>query len=198
MTASPTLIEPAEVALRILASRGTSAYLACLVRPEEAANVITEVEAELRALDEHVNIRSLVSSPGAARLFHELPSLLAEVVLIGAESYGEMDWRTVDRRRSALARDGVTVFFTTEPSFAVLMRVAPNLASWLAGLVFSSGNVDAIATERREQRLVSLRAWAGRTDAQVILAAAEGRLSRDPEYAEWLVLLGRGDLLDAR
>jgi hypothetical protein len=31
----------------------------------------------------------------------------------------------------------------------------------------------------------------------VIAAAAEQTLPRDPEFAEWLVLLGRGDLLDA-
>jgi hypothetical protein len=46
-----------------------------------------------------------------------------------------------------------------------------------------------------EQRLTALRAWAGRGDAEVIQLAETGQLPRDPEYAEWLTLLGRGELL---
>jgi hypothetical protein len=34
------------------------------------------------------------------------------------------------------------------------------------------------------------------TDDEVIAAARSGALPRDPEYAEWLVLVGQGDLLD--
>jgi hypothetical protein len=195
---APKLVDPNDLALRILASRGTSAYLAGLVHPRESATILPEVEAELHALDEHVAVRSLIPSPGAARLLHELPSITTEVLLIEAESYGEEDWRLLDRRRSALVRDGVTVFFTTPPSFTLLMRVAPNLSSWLAGLIFSAGMERAMTGEHREARLARLRAWGGMTDAEVALAASEGRLPRDPEYAEWLVLIGRGDLLDAR
>jgi hypothetical protein len=46
-----------------------------------------------------------------------------------------------------------------------------------------------------EQRLAALRAWASCGDAEVIQLAETGQLPRDPEYAEWLTLLGRGDLL---
>jgi hypothetical protein len=198
MAASPKPVDPNDLALRILASRGTSAYLAGLVHPGESASLAAEVEAELRALDEHVAVGSLIPSSGAARLLHELPSITADVLLIGAESYGEEDWRLLDRRRSALARTGVMVFFTTPPSFTMLMRVAPNLSSWLAGLVFSAGMEHPMTEEQREARLARLRAWAGMTDAEVALAATEGHLPGDPEYAEWLVLIGRGDLLDAR
>jgi hypothetical protein len=198
VTASPKPVDPNDLALRILASQGTSAYLAGLVNPGESESLVTEVEAELHTLNEHVAVCSLIPSPGAARLLHELPAITADVLLIGAESYGEEDWRLLDRRRSALARTGVTVFFTTPPSFTLLTRVAPNLSSWLAGLVFSAGMEHATTQDQREARLARLRAWAGMTDAEVALAAAEGRLPGDPEYAEWLVLIGRGDLLDAR
>jgi hypothetical protein len=197
MAVSPKLADPNDLALRILASRGTSAYLVGLVDPGESATVVPEVEAELHALDPHVGVCSLIQSPGAERLLHHLPSITADVVLIGAEPYGEEDWRVLDRRRSALAHAGVMVFFTTPPSFTLLMRVTPNLVSWLAGLVFSAGMEHAMSDEHREARLVRLRAWAGMTDAEVALAATEGRLPRDPEYGEWLVLIGRGDLLDA-
>ena len=198
MTASPKLVDANDLSLRILASRGTSAYLAALVDPGETASFLAEVEAELRALDERVVVRSLSPSPSGARLLHDLPAVAAEVLLIGAESYGEEDWRLLDRRRSAVAHSGVTVFFITPPSFTLLMRVAPNLSSWLAGMVFSGGTERATTEQQREARLERLRASLGMTDAEVALAATEGRLPRDPEYAEWLVLIGRGDLLDAR
>lgn len=87
---------------------------------------------------------------------------------------------------------------TTPASFAELMRVAPNLASWLGGLVFSHEDPDALARAQIGPRLDALHAWSGKSDAEVVEEAEQGRLPRDPEYAEWLVLLGRGDLLDAR
>lgn len=45
------------------------------------------------------------------------------------------------------------------------------------------------------QRLDSLREWSGKTDAMVIAEATDHTMPRDPQYAEWLVLLGRSDLL---
>jgi hypothetical protein len=76
------------------------------------------------------------------------------------------------------------------------MEAAPNLASWLGGLVFSRQDPGERLAALRQQRLASLRAWSSKTDEDVIRDAEAGTLPRDPEYAEWLVLLGRGDLLD--
>jgi hypothetical protein len=47
--------------------------------------------------------------------------------------------------------------------------------------------------ESIEQRLVALRMALG--DAEVIRLAEQGTLPLDPQYAEWLALLRRGDLL---
>lgn len=196
MNASPRGADVADFSLRILASLGTSAYLVYLVPRGDSTTIIAELTAELHTFDAGVRIAHTNPSPGAARLLRELPPMNADVLLISAESYLEEDWRLLDRRRSTLAREGVTVFITTPASFTHVMRVAPNLVSWLAGLVFSHESADAHATGQRELRLAALRAWGDKTDAEVVLAASEGRLPRDPEYAEWLVLLGRGDLLD--
>ena len=56
----------------------------------------------------------------------------------------------------------------------MLMRVAPNLASWLGGSVFTYEDIDALAVDQRDSRLASLRAWSGKTDESVIKAAEEG------------------------
>jgi hypothetical protein len=202
MAASSKLVDANDLALRILSNRGTSTYFAGLVDTKSSASlmteVVTEVEAELHALDPQVAVLSLLPSVGAASLLRELPSITADVLLVKAESYREADFRLLDGQRSALARDGVTVLFMTPLAFTRLIRVAPNLSSWLAGQVFSVAPEAGIRQEQREARLARLRAWAGKTDAEVVLAATEGRLPRDPEYGEWLVLMGRGDLLDAR
>ncbi|HSN98009.1 MAG TPA: hypothetical protein VLS89_06910 [Candidatus Nanopelagicales bacterium] len=195
MSAEPTSVVGPEFALRLLASRGAAAYFAYLVLHEEVAEVIEEIDAELRALDEGATVKVITAS-SAARLLQELPSVTEEVILIAAQTFDEADWRRLDRGRSSLARAGVMVFFTTPSSFEELMRAAPNLASWLGGFVFTREDESARVAEQRGQRLAALRAWSGKTDEQVIQEAERGDLPRDPEYAEWVVLLGRGDLLD--
>jgi len=92
----------------------------------------------------------------------------------------------------------VLIFVTTSSSFDELMRSAPNLASWLGAEVFAYAGDGADVEATRVQRLAALWAWASRSDAEVVRAAEEGTLPRDREYAEWLVLLGRSDLLDPR
>ena len=198
MITQPTSIGTGELALRLLATRGAPSYWVVLVQPAGAIRSIDEITAELHALDESIEVDAIESSGGATGLLHSLPTLANEVLLIGAQSYTEADWVVLDRRRSSLAREGATVFLTTPTSFDVLMRVAPNLASWFGGFVFARDDGRAGVEARRAERLDALRAWARRADDDVILAAVEGRLPRDPEYAEWLTLLGRGDLLDAR
>ena len=183
-----------ELALRLIAIRGTAAYAAYLVAAGAVADAIEELREELVAFDAGLAIEVLRPGSGE-RLVVALPGVTSEVVLVDAASYGERDWRVLDRRRSALARAGLMVFVTTPGSFGVLMQAAPNLSSWLGGFVFERPP-DAAADEAREQRLAALRAWAQRSDADVIQAATRGQLPADPEYAEWLVLLGRGDLLD--
>jgi hypothetical protein len=184
-----------ELALRLIAIRGTAAYAAYLVAAGAVADAIEELREELVAFDAGLAIEALRPGSGE-RLVLALSGVTSEVVLVDAASYGDRDWRVLDRRRSALARAGLMVFVTTPGSFGVLMQAAPNLSSWLGGFVFERPSDAAGTDEVREQRLAALRAWAQRSDADVIQAATRGQLPADPEYAEWLVLLGRGDLLD--
>lgn len=197
MSMLPTTMGTGELCLRLLATRGAPSYWAYLVPAAETTRTIEEMAEELQALDERVGVDTIDFSAGAVSLLHTLPTLTKEVLLIGAQSYTEADWVILDRRRSSYAREGATVFLTTQPSFDVLMRVAPNLASWFGGFVFAWDDARRSLEERRTERLRALRLWSGRTDDEVLRAAAEGTLPRDPEYAEWLTLLGRGDLLDA-
>ncbi|HEX2686003.1 MAG TPA: hypothetical protein VHN14_05270 [Kofleriaceae bacterium] len=184
-----------ELALRLIAIRGTAAYAAYLVAAGAAADAIDELCEELVAFDPALAIEVL-RPPGGEQLFVGLSKVTSEVVLIDAASYRDADWRLLDRRRSSLSRPGLMVFVTTPDSFGDLMQAAPNLSSWLGGFVFERPRDETWAEPARAQRLAALRSWAHKSDTDVIEAATRGQLPADPEYAEWLVLLGRGDLLD--
>ena len=194
---SPTSLETAELTLRLLASRGAPAYFVYLVEPAQIPETLEDIRAEVEAFGKGAGIDVIESSPSATSLLHHLPTMTKDLLLISAEAYTEADWLVLDRRRSSLARGAVTVFVTSPPSFSSLMRVAPNLASWLGGNLFLREDPTARIEGRREHRLSALRSWSGKTDDEVVATASRGSLPRDPEYAEWLTLLGRGDLLDA-
>jgi len=184
-----------ELALRLDASQGDAAYLVYVVPPDELADVAAELLAELNGTE----IPTIsIESTSAARLLHELSGFEGTLVL-NAGGYRASDWSLLDRRRSDLQRVGPTVFLTTEESFDELMQVAPNLASWLGGNAFTRPPSELQATQisnDRDERRAALRVWSGMSDADVIRRAEAHTLPLDPEYAEWLVLLGRGDLLD--
>lgn len=195
MTPAPKSIAAAELALRILACRGSTAFFVFLVSPGLVADTLDDLEAELRALDESLTVGQ-VATEGASRLLHNWPSRTEEVLLVDATAFTEDDFRLLDRRRSDLARTGLSVLMMSATGFDVLMRVAPNLASWLGGQVFTQEAPDDSQAAHVEHRLQALRSWSGKDDEGVLSEAEAGTLPRDPQYAEWLVLLGRGDLLD--
>ena len=163
----------------------------------------------LGAIQDHALAREQVLPVSATALGRELRNALiqasnagalrsspAEILLVQAREFSTADWALLDRRRSSIAHRGLLIFLTTPVSFDELMRCAPNLASWLGGQVFAYPDDEPQLAAHRERRLAALRAWASRSDADVVAAARAGTLPPDPEYAEWLVLLGHGELLD--
>ena len=183
-----------ELALRLSVQLGTAAYAAYLVHPAELDEVLSELRDELYMTS---SVETATISPrNGQHLVETLGETSSLIVIVDARAFSARDWSLIDRRRSDIARHGLLVFTTTQASFAELMRAAPNLASWLGGEVFAYPGGDSSATAGRERRLTALRAWAAKTDDEIVRAARAGTLPRDPEYAEWLVLLGHGELLD--
>ncbi len=185
-----------ELALRLSALRGTAAYAAYLVPLPDLESVLVDLEDELRAVTSDASVQRLVPHD-AVELIAQLAAIPVEVVVVDAHGFSNPEWTAIDHRRSSISHRGVLVFVTTPESFDELMRGAPNLASWLGGEVFAHPKTDARAAADREQRLDALRAWSQKADEEIVEAARAGTLPRDPDYAEWLVLLGRSDLLDS-
>jgi hypothetical protein len=84
----------------------------------------------------------------------------------------------------------------TPHSAAQFQTYSPNFASWIGSRVYELQLGLEILTEvESQQRLEALQKFTGKTNVEVIRLAETGQLPTNPEYGEWLVLLGRGDLL---
>ncbi len=121
---------------------------------------------------------------------------LGTMILNETESLSEETLRRLDFARSRLSREGAVVLVLKLDTLRRLLHVAPNLASFVEGfVVMLAPEAEQLSPAEKESRLAALRAWAGLTDAEVVARASRGSLSPDPEYAEWLVLLGYGGLI---
>jgi hypothetical protein len=118
------------------------------------------------------------------------------VILHGFELFNPDLWRAWDINRSRFERAGPIVLWVSPASLANLCNNAPNLKSFIGGSVFalnSSGSV--ITDEERLLRVRELEEHYHVSSEEVIKSAEAGRLQPDPHFVEWLVLLGRGDLI---
>jgi hypothetical protein len=88
------------------------------------------------------------------------------------------------------------VLVMTSKSAEGLARFAPNLASWIGGSMWTVDlSIERLSESERASRLKSLRQWARMDDEEVVRRAEVGTLPKEPEFEEWLVLLGRADLI---
>jgi hypothetical protein len=146
-------------------------------------------ESAVGSLSGHDGGLPLVESIGAT----EATSL----ILSGFESWTIQDWRQIDALRSNLAVQRNAFLLLSEQATSLMLNHAPNLASWIGGRVYPfTYGTEFLTVEEQEDRLVSLRSWSGKTDDAIIALAESHQLSPEPEYGEWLVLLGRGDLIE--
>lgn len=182
----------AQIAGGLLEDFGTNAWYAVLAPEEEV--VATQLLRELNGIDPESAAWERATTPAefvavCQRDQHR------RLLLTGASTFDASAWVAVDESRSRLMRRGVVALVLSPAAFGDLQRSAPNLASWIGGSVFTV--VEASQFDR-EARLAELRAWEGLSDEDLIARAEEGLLEPDPYFAEWLVLLGRGDLLGQR
>ena len=177
----------------MLESDGSNAWLVLVVdgTASDAARVLSD---EISALDGEVAATGTVTSGAALEDFVRAHARGIAIV-IGASAFTDADWRRVDVNRTRLERRGTTVLVLDAASIEHLENKAPNLASWIGGNIWRLERAKPLDAAALEQRLVALRGWSGLEDSEIIRRAEAGTLPSDPEYAEWLTLLGRGELL---
>lgn len=118
------------------------------------------------------------------------------VVITGADAWEAYDWSAADVNRSGLTRPGSLILYLSAASLERLCRHAPNIQSFIGGSIFHlAPGGDLLDEVGREQRLRDLSEHYQLQSAEVVRQAMDKSLPADPEFVEWLVLLGRGDLI---
>jgi hypothetical protein len=131
-------IEAWPLAARIAGAIGSSSNIWQVVagKPER------EVEAADALV---VELESLYDGPVRRAAAHSVEEWIAaieadrdDVLVLCLESQlDERDWRIIDMQRSRLMRDGMTILVVGEDDLAAMVTAAPNLWSWIAGMVWT-------------------------------------------------------------
>ena len=203
MSSSSEPEQPAQFAFRIVEALGANIWYAAVVKPDSAESIAREIASVANDLQPGSSTVERVDSPTTfERAVRD--STYRVWIGFGFDQFDQDAWSKIDRDRSRLERpmtktvdidSTIVVLVLSEKSFGALQSRAPDLASWIGGSVFELAPEAPLASTAREARLDELRRWGDMTGDEVIRRATEGTLPADPYFAEWLVLLGRGDLL---
>lgn len=193
---NPRPIPLSEFSLRVAARPANGDWFVLAVPQGRLAETLDSLAVDIGAFtrtEPHV-----VNGVENAREFFEAVrgSKKAVVLLGGFESFASPEWQLLDQYRSGLEGARVVVLIATRPQVDLLAQSAPNLASWMTGGIWQLGHdVEEISDTEQQARLAALRTATGLTDDIVIERATQGKLGGDPQFSEWLILLGRGDLI---
>jgi hypothetical protein len=118
------------------------------------------------------------------------------VILLAGADLEPGEWSSLDTMRSALERSGPVVLWMAPDAVTRLTQFAPNIRSFIGTSIFVAGPEPGIMTDsERESRLEELRQHYQISDQEIVRRAEAHELSPEPHFVEWLVLLGRGDLV---
>jgi hypothetical protein len=187
-----------ELLIRIGSHPDSNIWVVLVVKSEDMYATVQDLKDTLEIFIES-EICVISGENGATKLIEQVREAEQDYLLFWQlEAWEITDWRSFDALRSRLdkgEKGGLIVL--TEQSIHSLVHNAPNLASWLGAKVFYFEKDAEIMTDKEVNlRLGSLQEWAELSNDEVIQLAENRQLPHDPEYAEWLILLNRGDLLE--
>lgn len=170
-----------------------------LIRSDTAGE--NELDPLREELETQLNVSlRVIEAAGRSReeLVQKLRDPPDDVVLIrGLELWSDGEFESLDVMRSALARPGVVLLWARLNGLVRLFQRAPNLRSWIGGNVYGIDEDRGFMTsQERRVRLEALSQHFGLRDEEVVERAKSKSLPPDPEFVEWLILLGRADLVD--
>ncbi len=118
------------------------------------------------------------------------------IVISGLEQWSDHDFSALDINRSRLETGAFVIFAVDLETAARLLDRAPNIRSLIGANVFIWAPDPArMLPGEIEVRLRQLRDHYGKSDDEILDEASAGTLSPEPQFVEWLILLGRGDLV---
>lgn len=189
---------PVQIARRLeIRGADSSSWIAVLIPDQNSEIALNGLRADLSSLlQQETRIFSLRDAT-FEHLREQLHSPNDDIVILAAViDLGSEGWSSVDLMRSALERCGPVVLWISPDAFAGLSEFAPNVRSFVGPSVFVAGPDGAIMSEQeRTKRIAELVNHYGLTNEEIIRRAESRELPLDSPFVEWLVLLGRGDLV---
>jgi hypothetical protein len=161
-------------------------------------NEVVEEFSETVSIFSECETKVISAQDGVSELVKQIVQSSADyLVLWNFETWNCEDWYRFDASRSNLSKPRGGMLVLSSTSAEIILNCAPNFCSWVGSRVYAlDKNSEFLTDQERETRLSALREWSGRSDANVIESAESHELPLIPEYSEWLILLGRGDLIE--
>lgn len=187
-------VGPALVIARLREGSGWSALLAPEAQLHDARQTLQE-EAEAQG----AALRVVVASPD---LLATMDALCAGepvlTLLVVAAALPEDAAQILDLHRARLPTDRPVILLMSPSAATRLFAASQHFESLVQQVENLDLDLPVLTQAEVQERLAALARWSGRTDAEVITLAERGALPPDPDYAEWVILLGRGELLVER
>jgi hypothetical protein len=120
----------------------------------------------------------------------------AVVLMHGFDAWRDDQFVSLDVNRSRLETGAFLLFEVDLRTAGRLLDNAPNIRSYLGPNLFRiAPDASSMSPQEIADRLNQLRIHYGLSDAQVLSGVGSGELPAEPHFAEWLVLLGRSELV---
>jgi hypothetical protein len=117
-------------------------------------------------------------------------------VITGFDKWTPEHWKRLDINRSGFEREGPLILWLSEKAANQLCAFAPNIRSFVGSSIYQlTSDVSPMSAQEKTHRLAALRERYRMTDEEVIRQAEEKLLPSSSNFAEWLILLGRADLI---
>lgn len=195
MNSDLVLIDVADLAFDIAERSDLNAWFGVVVADAQQHEVVHRLTETLGSIAE-IPVRSFCA-PEAKDLVKEVAQEQEVVILVwDLEALLPTDWQWLDEARSRLAHRSAVVLILTKNAAERLILHAPNLANWVGSIYRVKLDASSASRDEVQARIAALSAHYGFSSADLIERATRHDLPADPEMAEWLVLLGRGDLLE--
>jgi hypothetical protein len=182
-----------ELVNRFRSESGMGTWLGLIAPELRLPSVLSELENALSALNLSFlyiqldrSVKPLIDAPNNT-----------PIVVTGFGTLSDEEWQHLDQLRSSRTiRNEPALLLMSSTSMLRLVRLAPNMTSFFGGQFFEfQEDAGRLTEEERSNRLAELQHQFEMTNDQFLAMVASRAILDEPAYAEWLVLLDRGDLL---
>jgi hypothetical protein len=184
--------------LRVRTQSKSNAWSIFVLETGVASDKIEDFKEEIEIISSR-SVSIFMANEGVEALLKELDDSISDYYLIwNFDSWDVDQWQMFDMLRSHLDRGTFGgVLILSKQAVELMFDYAPNFTSWAGGRVYALQESSSYLTEEEiEGRLTGFRIEYNYSDEQLIDLASKKDLSLNPDLGEWLVLLGREDLIE--